>query len=191
MTARLVIMGPQGSGKGTQAARLAERLGIPAISTGDIFRTNITGGTELGVLAQKYTATGELVPDSVTNDMVRDRLSQPDAADGFVLDGYPRNAAQVGELDEILAAQGTSLDAVLELTADHDELLARLTRRAQIEGREDDTEQAIARRLDIYAEQTAPLTRAYADHGLLVQVDGIGDIDEVTERLVTALEGRV
>ena len=191
MTARLVIMGPQGSGKGTQAARLAERLGVPAISTGDIFRANITGGTELGVLAQKYTATGELVPDSVTNDMVRDRLSQGDAADGFILDGYPRNAAQVGELDEILAAQGASLDAVLELTADRDELLARLGRRARIEGREDDTETAIARRLDIYADQTAPLTRAYADHGVLVQVDGIGDMDEVTERLVTALEGRV
>ena len=191
MTARLVIMGPQGSGKGTQAARLAERLGIPTISTGDIFRANITGGTELGVLAQKYTAKGDLVPDSVTNDMVSDRLAQPDAAEGFILDGYPRNAAQVVELDEILSEHGATLDAVIELTADHDELLARLTRRAQIEGREDDTEQAIARRLDIYAEQTAPLTRAYADRGLLVQVDGIGDMDEITERLATALVGRV
>lgn len=191
MSARLVIMGPQGSGKGTQAARLAERLGVPTISTGDIFRANIKGGTELGLLVQKYTAQGELVPDSVTNDMVRDRLAQPDVTDGFILDGYPRNAAQVDELDAILAEHGTTLDAVLELTADRDELLARLTRRAEVEGREDDTEQAIARRLDIYAEQTAPLTHAYAEHGLLVQVDGIGEIDVVTDRLLSALDGRV
>ncbi|MBB2922556.1 adenylate kinase [Cellulomonas cellasea] len=187
MTARLVIMGPQGAGKGTQAARLAERLGVPAISTGDIFRANIKGGTDLGRLAQEYTAQGELVPDSVTNDMVRDRLAQADAAEGFILDGYPRNAAQVTELDEILAALGTRLDAVVELTADRDELLARLRNRAQVEGREDDTEEAIARRLDIYAEQTAPLTTAYGERGLLVQVDGIGEIDEITARLTDAL----
>lgn len=187
MTARLVIMGPQGAGKGTQAARLAERLAVPAISTGDIFRANIKGGTDLGRLAQEYTAKGELVPDSVTNDMVRDRLAQPDAAEGFILDGYPRNAAQVTELDEILAALGTRLDAVVELTADRDELLARLRNRAEVEGREDDTEEAIARRLDIYAEQTAPLTTAYGERGLLVRVDGIGDIDEITARLTDAL----
>jgi len=184
-------MGPQGAGKGTQAARLAERLGVPAISTGDIFRANIAGGTELGVLAQSFTAKGELVPDSVTNDMVRDRLAQDDAAEGFILDGYPRNAAQVVELDTILADSGIALDGVIELTADRDELLARLRKRAEIEGREDDTEDAIARRLDIYAEQTAPLTDAYAQRGLLVQVDGIGEIDAVTQRLVAALDGRV
>ena len=189
--ARLVIMGPQGAGKGTQAARLAERLQIPAISTGDIFRANIKGGTELGRLVQEYTAKGELVPDSVTNDMVRDRLAQDDAAGGFILDGYPRNAAQVVELDAILAGLGQSLDGVVELTADRDELLARLARRAELEGREDDTEEAIARRLDIYAEQTAPLTSAYDERGLLVRVDGIGDIDEVTERIVAGLEARV
>lgn len=188
MTARLVIMGPQGAGKGTQAARLAERLGVPAISTGDIFRANIKGGTELGVLAQSYTARGELVPDEVTNDMVRDRLAQPDALGGFILDGYPRNAAQVVTLDEILAEHGVALDGVVELTADRSELLARLARRAELEGREDDTPESIARRLDIYAEQTAPLTAAYAARGVLVRVDGIGDIDEVTERLVSALE---
>ena len=187
MTARLVIMGPQGAGKGTQAARLAARLGVPAISTGDIFRANIKGGTDLGRLVQEYTAKGELVPDSVTNDMVRDRLAQTDAAEGFILDGYPRNAAQVTELDEILAALGTRLDAVVELTAERDELLARLRNRAQVEGREDDTEEAIARRLDIYAEQTAPLTTAYGERGLLVRVDGIGDIDEITARLTDAL----
>jgi adenylate kinase len=184
-------MGPQGAGKGTQAARLAEHLGVPAISTGDIFRANIAGGTELGVLAQSYTAKGELVPDSVTNDMVRDRLAQSDATDGFILDGYPRNAAQVTELDSILGDASVALDGVIELVAERDELLARLRKRAEIEGREDDTEEAIARRLDIYAEQTAPLTDAYAERGLLVRVDGIGEIDEVTKRLVAALDGQV
>jgi len=186
-SARLIIMGPQGAGKGTQAARLAEHYGVPAISTGDIFRANIKGGTELGKLVQEYTAKGDLVPDSVTNDMVRDRLAQDDVAHGFILDGYPRNAAQVVELDGILADLGVELDAVLELTADRDELLARLRKRAEVEGREDDTEEAIARRLDIYAEQTAPLTSAYAERGLLAQVDGIGEIDDVTARLVEAL----
>jgi len=189
--ARLVIMGPQGAGKGTQAARLAEQLAIPAISTGDIFRANIKGGTELGRLAQEYTAKGDLVPDSVTNAMVRDRLAQDDAAQGFILDGYPRNAAQVVELDAILADLGVALDGVVELTADRDELLARLAKRAEIEGREDDTEEAIARRLDIYAEQTAPLTSAYDERGLLVRVDGIGDVDEITGRIVSALTALV
>ena len=189
--ARLVIMGQQGAGKGTQAARLAERLDIPAISTGDIFRANIKGGTELGRLAQEYSAKGELVPDSVTNSMVRDRLAQDDVAQGFILDGYPRNAAQVVELDAILADLGVALDGVVELTADRGELLARLAKRAELEGREDDTEEVIARRLDIYAEQTAPLTSAYEERGLLARVDGIGDIDEVTGRIVSALTALV
>ena len=184
---RLVIMGPQGSGKGTQAARLAEVYGVPAISTGDIFRANIKGATELGRLAQEYSAKGELVPDSVTNAMVRDRLAQDDVSGGFLLDGYPRNAAQVDELDEILAELDVRLDAVVELTADRDELLERLRRRAETEGREDDTDEVIARRLDIYAEQTAPLTDAYAQRGLLARVDGIGDIDEVTRRILDAV----
>lgn len=189
MTRRLVIMGPQGSGKGTQGARLAEHYGIPAISTGDIFRANIAGGTELGRLAETYTAAGELVPDEVTNDMVRDRLARPDAADGFILDGYPRNAAQVVALDEILADRG-GLDAVVELTADRSELLARIARRAEIEGRADDTAEAIGRRLDIYDEQTAPLSHAYADRHLLVRIDGLGEIDAVTARIIAALDAR-
>ncbi len=184
---RLVIMGPQGSGKGTQAARLAEVYGVPAISTGDIFRANIKGGTELGRLAQEYSSKGELVPDEVTNAMVRDRLAAEDVAAGFLLDGYPRNAAQVAELDAILGDLGVALDVVVELTADRDELLARLRRRAEIEGREDDTEDVIARRLDIYAEQTAPLTDAYGTRGLLVRVDGIGEIDDVTRRILDAV----
>lgn len=184
---RLVIMGPQGAGKGTQAARLAEVFGIVPISTGDIFRANIAGKTELGQTAQEYTNKGELVPDEVTNAMVRDRLGQPDVKDGFILDGYPRNAAQVTELDGILADLGWELDGVIELTADRDELLSRIARRAEQEGREDDTEEAIARRLDIYAEQTAPLTSAYAERNLLVRVDGLGEIADVTERIVASL----
>ncbi len=184
---RLVIMGPQGAGKGTQAARLAETFGIPAISTGDIFRANIKGGTELGRLAQEYSAKGELVPDEVTDEMVRKRLGEDDVRSGFLLDGYPRNAHQVEALDQILGDLGWSLDGVVELTADRDELLARIAKRAELEGRDDDTPDAIARRLDIYDEQTAPLTAAYAERGLLARVDGIGEIDEVTERIVAAL----
>ncbi len=191
MSGRLVIMGPQGSGKGTQAARLATRLGVPAISTGDIFRANVKGGTDLGRQAQAIMDAGDLVPDDITNAMVRDRLTQPDAAEGFILDGYPRNAAQVEALDAVLAEHGVGLDAVLELTADRDELLARLGRRAQLEGRTDDTAEAIERRLAIYEEQTAPLTAGYDARGLLVTVDGIGQVDEVTERLVAALGARV
>ncbi|GIG37148.1 adenylate kinase [Cellulomonas pakistanensis] len=190
-TARLVLLGPPGAGKGTQAARLAERLGVPAISTGDIFRANIKGGTELGRTAQEYTARGELVPDEVTNAMVRDRLAQPDAAQGFLLDGYPRNVAQVGELDAILTDAGRALDAALEITADADVVVERLLKRAEIEGRADDTEPVIRRRLDVYAEQTAPISGVYAERGLLVRVDGIGEVDEVTERLLGALASQV
>lgn len=184
---RLVIMGPQGAGKGTQAARLAEVFGIPAISTGDIFRANIKGGTELGRLAQEYSAKGELVPDEVTDQMVRDRLGEDDVQVGFLLDGYPRNAHQVEALDGILTDLGWDLDGVIELTADRDELLARIAKRAEVEGREDDTPDAIARRLDIYDAETAPLTAAYAERDLLVQVDGIGEITEVTDRIVAGL----
>ncbi|WP_158374061.1 adenylate kinase [Cellulosimicrobium cellulans] len=190
-TARLVLLGPPGAGKGTQAARLAERLGVPAISTGDIFRANIKGGTELGRTAQEYTARGELVPDEVTNAMVRDRLAQPDAARGFLLDGYPRNTAQVGELDAILGADGRALDAALEITADADVVVDRLLKRAEIEGRADDTEPVIRRRLDVYAEQTAPVSGLYAERDLLVRVDGIGEVDEVTDRLLAALASQV
>lgn len=191
MSARLVIMGPQGSGKGTQAARLAAHLGIPAISTGDIFRANTSGGTRLGRLAQEYTERGELVPDEVTNEMVRDRLGQPDAAGGFILDGYPRNASQMDNLEQILGDLGVHLDAVVQLTADRDELLARMSRRAELEGRVDDTAEVIARRLDIYTERTAPLAAAYAERGLLVSVDGTGEIDTITDRLVAGLRSRV
>jgi len=187
---RVVIMGPQGAGKGTQAARISERLGVPAISTGDIFRGNIARGTELGRAVQAFTARGELVPDTVTNSMVRERLGQPDAEVGFILDGYPRNAAQVAELDTILADLGVALDAVIQLTAERGELMSRMRRRAELEGRQDDTEEVIARRLDIYDAETAPLAEAYAARGLLVGVDGIGEVDEVAAGVMQALGGR-
>ncbi|QGQ18677.1 adenylate kinase [Cellulomonas sp. JZ18] len=187
MTARLVLLGPPGAGKGTQAIRLAESLGVPAISTGDIFRENIRNGTELGRQVQDITASGALVPDELTNELVRDRLAQADAAEGFLLDGYPRNVAQVGALDEILAAAGAGVDAAVELTVDPQVVVDRLTRRAAIEGRADDTEDVIRHRLDVYAEQTAPISQVYAARGLLVQVDGLGDVDEVTQRLLDAL----
>ncbi len=186
---RMVLLGPPGAGKGTQAKRLAEKFEMPAISTGDIFRANVSGGTELGVLAKSYMDKGEYVPDSVTNDMVRARLAEPDAVHGFLLDGYPRTAAQVEELDKMLAEQGLALDAVVEITADVDEVVARLLKRAEIEGRADDTEDVIRRRMEVYAEQTAPLTDIYSSHGVLRRVDGMGSVDDVTERVMKALEG--
>lgn len=184
---KLVLLGPPGAGKGTQARRLAERLSVPAISTGDIFRANVSGGTELGLLAKRYMDAGEYVPDEVTNDMVRSRLAEPDAAAGFLLDGYPRTTAQVTVLDAMLAAAGTALDAVVELTAATDEVVDRLLKRAAIEGRADDTEDVIRRRLEVYAEQTAPLTGLYGERGLVRRVDGMGAVDEVTERLLAVL----
>ena len=187
MTSRLILVGPPGAGKGTQAARLSEALGVPAISTGDIFRANVKEQTELGKRAQRYMDAGEYVPDEVTNEMVRARLAEDDAADGFLLDGYPRTADQVTELDGMLAEAGATLDAVVELTADTDEVVARLLQRAKEQGRADDTEVVIRRRLEVYAEQTAPLTGIYAERGLLTQVDGMGPIESVTERLLAAL----
>lgn len=187
---RLVLLGPPGAGKGTQAKRLAEQFNIPAISTGDIFRANVSGGTQLGVLAKSYMDSGEYVPDSVTNDMVRARLAEDDAASGFLLDGYPRTAAQVVELDAMLAETGHALDAVVELTADVDEVVGRLLNRAKIEGRADDTEDVIRNRMSVYAAQTAPLTDVYGSRGLLVRVDGMGEMDDVTKRLVSALIDR-
>lgn len=187
---RFLLIGPPGAGKGTQAARLAESYGIPAISTGDIFRYNVKNETELGKLAKSFMDRGEYVPDSVTNDLVRDRLNMDDAADGFLLDGYPRTADQVNELDSILDEHGKSLDAVILLTADTDEIVRRLLNRAIEQGRADDTEEVIRRRLEVYEAETAPLTSVYAGRGLVIMVDGLGAIDEVTDRIVEALNAR-
>lgn len=188
MSVRLVLFGPPGAGKGTQAARICDKLGVPAISTGDIFRSNIKGGTELGRRVVEYTSVGALVPDELTDELVRARLAEPDAAEGFLLDGYPRNLAQVDALDAILADAGRALDVVVEITADAEVVVERLLKRAQIEGRVDDTEDVIRHRLDVYADQTAPLSGVYAERGLLVRVDGLGEIDEVTDRLLAAIE---
>jgi adenylate kinase len=187
---RFLLIGPPGAGKGTQAARLAESYGIPAISTGDIFRFNVKNETELGKLAKSFMDRGEYVPDSVTNDLVRDRLNMDDAVAGFLLDGYPRTADQVNELDSILDEHGKSLDAVILLTADTDEVVRRLLNRAIEQGRADDTEEVIRRRLEVYEAETAPLTSVYAGRGLVVMVDGLGAIDEVTDRIVEALNAR-
>ncbi len=186
---RLLIIGPPGAGKGTQAARIAERYDVPAISTGDIFRANIQGGTELGQQVQAIIKAGELVPDSLTNEIVRDRLHQDDASRGFLLDGYPRNVEQVHALDGML--EGDALDAVVLLVADTDEVVARLLKRAEIEGREDDTEEVIRHRQDIYAEQTAPLIALFTERGILVSVDGLGAIDEVAGRIASALDAKL
>jgi adenylate kinase len=183
----VVLMGPPGAGKGTQAAVVAQRLGIPHISTGDIFRANVSQGTPLGVEAKRYMDAGEYVPDSVTNAMVRDRLAEADAAAGFLLDGYPRTVAQVDELAGILAEQGRSLEKVVELTVDVDEVVGRLTKRAAEQGRSDDTEDVIRRRLEVYFEQTAPLIDAYEGQGLLIKVDGMGSVEDVTARVLGAL----
>ena len=184
---RIVLMGPPGAGKGTQAIKVAEKLQVPHISTGEIFRANLADGTPLGLEAKRYMEAGEYVPDEVTNSMVASRLAEFDAAGGFILDGYPRTVAQVGELDTILAGLGTPLDKVVEITANTDEVVARLLNRAQEQGRADDTEEVIRRRMDVYAEQTEPLVRVYSERGLLLKVDGMGSMDEVTARLLTAL----
>jgi len=185
---RLLIMGPPGAGKGTQAKFIADRHGIPAISTGDIFRANVSQGTPLGVEAKKYMDAGEYVPDEVTNLMVRDRIDEEDARPGFLLDGYPRTLAQVEELDGMIAFTGHRLDAVIVLTVDDEVLIHRLLQRSALEGRADDTEDVIRRRQEVYNEQTAPLIDVYRERGLLVEVDGLGEIDDVTARILQALD---
>ncbi|MDG1817984.1 MAG: adenylate kinase [Aquiluna sp.] len=187
---RLLLIGPPGAGKGTQAALLAKRYSIPAISTGDIFRENVANETPLGIEAKGFMDRGEYVPDSLTNALVRDRLSQPDAAAGFLLDGYPRTIDQVHELDDVLHENGTKLDVVVQLTADSDELVTRLSLRASQQGRTDDTPDVIRKRQDVYEEQTAPLIDVYAARGLVAMVDGLGAVDEVTARIAEVLGAR-
>jgi adenylate kinase len=182
------MMGPPGAGKGTQATYVAEHFKVPAISTGDIFRANVSKGTPLGVEAKRYMDAGEYVPDQVTNLMVRDRIDEPDAVAGFLLDGYPRTLAQVEELDKMVEFTGHRLDAVVALTVDEDAVVQRLLRRAITDGRADDTEDVIRRRLQVYAEQTEPLLDVYRGRDILIEVDGMGEVDEVTERIFRALD---
>jgi adenylate kinase len=186
---RLIILGPPGAGKGTQAAKIAAEFGIPAISTGDIFRANIKNETPLGLQVKEVLASGGYVTDDITNAIVRDRLFEADAEQGFLLDGYPRTAAQVDALDAILAEHDHRLEAVLELTVDEEAVVQRLLKRAEEQGRDDDTEEVIRERQAIYRRETAPLTEVYSGRGLLVQVDGMGTVDEVFERITAALRG--
>jgi adenylate kinase len=212
---RLVLVGPPGAGKGTQAEFIAEHFDIPKISTGDIFRANVSGGTDLGKLAKKYMDAGDLVPDEVTNAMVRDRLGQPDAKDGFLLDGFPRNVAQAGELDRMLDEIGAPLSVVLDLDVQFDEVVKRLSGRrtckscghvwhiefdppskpgicdrcgGELYQRDDDRPETVRHRLDVYKEQTAPLIEFYEGRKQLVAIDALGTVEDVTERAIAALK---
>ncbi|MFF1821638.1 adenylate kinase [Kribbella sp. NPDC058245] len=180
----VVLMGPPGAGKGTHAGMLAEQVAVPAISTGDIFRAHLAAGSELGRTVQQYVDSGAYVPDEVTNAMIRERLAEEDARSGFLLDGYPRTLDQAAVLDDLLAAQGRDLTAVIVLRVDRESLVQRLLRRAQIQGRSDDSEDVIRTRLEVYAEQTIPLVTLYGGRGLVHEIDGNGDIEQVRERIL-------
>ena len=188
---RLLIMGPPGVGKGTQAVGIAAHYGIPAISTGDIFRANVKDRTELGKEVSRIMAEGGYVPDEVTNAIVADRLTQHDAAAGWLLDGYPRTAGQVAALDEELTRTAQGIDAVISLVADSEVLAARLLKRAELEGRADDNAETIRNRMVIYTEATDPLLATYRDRGLLLEVDGLGGIEEVAVRITSALDAKL
>jgi adenylate kinase len=187
---RLLIVGPPGAGKGTQAARIAEHFAIPTISTGDIFRKNIADGTPLGRQVKAIVDAGDYVPDTLTNALVTDRLNEADAAGGFLLDGYPRTTDQVRYLTELLSSHGHTLDAVIRLVADQDEIVRRLRQRAIEMGRVDDSEEAIRHRQEVYLRETAPLIEMFREQGLLVEIDGLGAIDDVTVRIFEALAAR-
>jgi adenylate kinase len=204
---RCVLVGPPGAGKGTQAQFLAAHYSIPHISTGDIFRANLKAGTELGNQAKGFMDRGELVPDSVTNEMVKDRLTQDDVAHGFLLDGFPRNVAQAEVLRAILADKKTPLQAVLEFSLADEEIVARLSSRrtcrdcgapsvgvdkcptcgGEVYQREDDKAEVIARRLEVYAEQTAPIISFYRNEGLLISVTAVGNVEDITAHAISAL----
>ncbi|GAB3624313.1 adenylate kinase [Mariniluteicoccus endophyticus] len=192
---RLLIMGPPGAGKGTQAKGIADRYSIPAISTGDIFRAiskaDESTASPLALEVKQIMSSGGYVSDEITNRIVAERLAQDDASNGFLLDGYPRTAGQVDALDAILDEAGQKLDAVISIEADQNELVTRLLKRAEIDGRDDDDEETIRKRQQVYAEQTADLLKVYADRGLLVAVDGLGEVDEVSERIASALESHL
>lgn len=187
----VILLGPPGAGKGTQASRIAARLGIPAISTGDIFRANMAEGTEIGKQAQAYMERGEFVPDSVTNAMVKARLAAPDTKGGFLLDGYPRSVDQARVLRDMLLDLGKSIDVVLEIQVDEDEVVERMLKRAQEQHRTDDTEPVMRHRLEVYRQQTEPVATYYVDQDLLEVVDGAGSIDQVTARIFAILDSAV
>lgn len=189
---RVVLLGPPGAGKGTQAQIIAGKLGVPAISTGDIFRANVSGQTELGRKAKVYMDAGDLVPDEITVAMVKDRLAEADAEGGFLLDGFPRTIAQAEQLRASLQELGHGLDRVLELVVDEEELVRRLSgRRMLVDGqmvqRDDDKPETVRHRLEVYREQTAPLSGFYEGEGLLARIDAIGSVEEVTSRALRAL----
>jgi adenylate kinase len=186
--ARLIIMGPPGSGKGTQAEHIARHFNIPAISTGDLFRAHVGKQTEFGIEAGKYMDNGEFVPDSITISMLRERLAEPDANAGCLLDGYPRTVIQIGALDEMLAARREQLDAVIELTVADEELVDRMLRRVKEQGRSDDTETVIQRRLELYRDETRPVVTAYSQRGILLTVDGSGERESITAAAIAAVE---
>jgi adenylate kinase len=187
---RLLIVGPPGAGKGTQSARITASFGIPAIATGDIFRANIKNQTDLGKQVSAIINSGDYVPDSLTNDLVANRLKEDDCDRGFLLDGYPRTVDQLGFLDNILAEAGTALDAVVQLVVDADEVVDRLLRRAHEEGRSDDTADTIRYRQALYQRETAPLIAIYEKRGLVIQVDALGEVDDVATRIMSALHER-
>ena len=187
---RLLIVGPPGAGKGTQSVRLTNAFGIPAIATGDIFRANIKNQTPLGVEVKAIIDAGDFVPDSLTNDLVASRLGEQDCQTGFLLDGYPRTVEQLHFLDELLAAEGTALDAVIQLVADQDEIVSRLLKRAHEEGRTDDTPETIRYRQALYQRETAPLIAIYKERGLVIEVDALGEVTEVGDRIKAELNAR-
>lgn len=189
-TPRLLIIGPQGSGKGTQGERIAKAYGIPAVSTGDVFRANVKEGTPLGLQVKAIIDAGDLVPDALTGEIVRDRLAQDDAAAGFLLDGYPRNIGQVGDLDAFLDERDEPLTAVVELSVPREESITRIAKRASEQGRADDNDESIAKRLAIYESETAPVLDVYRERGILDAIDGVGTLDEVFERIIVALTAR-
>jgi len=185
---RLLLIGPPGAGKGTQAGRLVEKFGIPQVSTGEMLRSAVAAGTDVGRQAKGFMKRGELVPDAVVIGVAEERLSQDDAAAGFILDGFPRTAAQAEALDDLLARMGVSLERCIAINVENGSLVERLIERSRIEGRSDDDEETVRNRMQVYRDQTEPLVAYYRGRGILVDVDGMGTIEEVAKRIEEALQ---